>query len=127
MQMHYAITQMKILLTHFDISWDTNLIFHIFLKQQTNRKQTLLSVHRSLRNIQHTSLLSQKYIMGILGAHTNPFEVMSGTTSGIIYFENNYFLCCLISNSYKKIYILMIVRIYFNVWQISKYKVPIHV
>lgn len=51
--MHYAITQMKILLTHFDISWDTNLIFHIFLKQQTNRKQTLLSVHRSLRKIQH--------------------------------------------------------------------------
>lgn len=114
--MPYAITQMKILLTHFDISWDTNLIFHIFLKQQTNRKQTLLSVHRSLRNIQHTSLLSQKYIMGILGAQTNPFEVTSGTTSGFIYFENNYFLCCLISNSYKNIYILMIVRIYFNVW-----------
>lgn len=40
--------------------------------------------------------------MGILGAHTNPFEVKSGTTSGIIYFENNYFLCCHISNSYKK-------------------------
>lgn len=65
--------------------------------------------------------------MGILGAHTNPLEVMSGTTSSIIYFENNYFLFCLISNSYKKIYILMIVKIYFNVWQISKYKVPIHV
>lgn len=64
--------------------------------------------------------------MGILGAHTNPFEVKSGTTSGIIYFENNYFLCCHISNSYKK-KILMIVRIYFNVLQISKYKVPIHV